>query len=129
VLNWQGPGGWADGDFTGDGIVAVGDLNVIGINWQKGVPQAARPPRAALAAVTVVDTALSQMEDRRELTSPAASDLTLDLPALKRRDGLIQRRWTRSTARSQRPNDDVVNPRPDSSDEADRIDAIFADLY
>jgi len=31
--HWQGPGGWADGDFTGDGLVGATDLQSIALNW------------------------------------------------------------------------------------------------
>ena len=35
---------WRNGDFNGDGGVDSADLNVIGLNWQTGVPAAVPEP-------------------------------------------------------------------------------------
>jgi hypothetical protein len=130
-LNWQNPGGWAGGDFTGDGNVNAGDLNLIGINWQQGAVAAARAPRAPLAAGGVVDTAIAELDVRRELATSSSSESTLETvdhqSAAKRRDGLIQRRWARRPYRFQLV-DEVTRSRQDSMDEAGMIDDVFAEL-
>ena len=63
-INWRRMDGvgWANGDFNGDGAVDARDLNLVGINWQRGIVAAApvrqRVPRAPLAAIHVVTTAI-----------------------------------------------------------------------
>ncbi len=40
--NWQqSPDPWGSGDFNADGIVDVADLNALALNWQKSIPTAA----------------------------------------------------------------------------------------
>ena len=52
-------GGKDDGDFNVDGIVDVADLNVVGVNWQTGVGDAAAVPEPNSAMCAIISCLLA----------------------------------------------------------------------
>ena len=131
-INWQMEvSGWSRGDFDGDGIVNVADLNAVGLNWQRGVGAAARPPRAALAAVAVDDVfTLDLINSRRRLPLDlsASSDRPADQHAnrLQSRDG-VQRRDRIQRRVDLRSHEKVDTLQSQSSDfERQIVDDLFA---
>ena len=52
--NWQtSPDPWSSGDFDADGFVGVSDLNFLGLNWQQSIPVAAATAVPEPTAITL----------------------------------------------------------------------------
>ena len=41
--HWGQPGGWADGDFNGDGLVNAADASILAANWGDHTAESAVP--------------------------------------------------------------------------------------
>jgi hypothetical protein len=108
MLNWLDSGAvWADGDFTGDGMVDARDLNLLALNWRKAAeaPAAARVPRAPLAAAIAapklpVQPDAADADDFDEETTSTnrlatSSQQKLRVRSLLRRTGAVRRRESR----------------------------------
>jgi hypothetical protein len=100
--------GWATGDFTCDGEVNAMDLNRLATNWQFGVaPQAARAPRAPLAASVraVVVTADTDLPTRPMQQADVAPTIEAQDDLVEHSEQLERRQRGLPAAGRQRPTE------------------------
>lgn len=117
-LNWQGNGGWADGNFDCDRRIDASDLNLLGANWMSG----ARAPMAALAAMVAEDGVNDSPDDAMPLALDLSSEAARNDDSVKVPNRIDRLRETMNSRRG------IVNQSANSTSWMEQIDDLFADL-